>query len=594
MRFRFADCVLDAARFELTRAGRPVAVQPKVLALLLFLLRNHERAVTKSELLDAVWPDTATGESSLTRAVSLARMAVGEREKDARVIRTVRGHGYRIGVPVSIETPGTAAAARPDAGIVGRERELASCESALEQALAGRAQLLLLAGEPGIGKTRLAEELAGRARERGALALWGRCQDGEDGRAYWPWEQVLRAGLAAWEGEAGEGALGEGAAELAELVPELRERLPELPPPARDPERARARLFDAVRALLAQRAAAVPLVIVLDDLHCADGPSLRLLRFLAAQLREARVLLVAAHRDVAPAGRHPLANALGELSRLPPPERKLRLRGLDRACVERLIAGRLGAEPAPRLVALCHARSEGNPLFLLELLHWLEGRPAACEPSEGFEREIPDGIRHVIRARLAALSERCRRALACASVLGRDFEAALVARASGLPEPELLALLEEAEAARALEPVRASPGRFRFAHPLIGETLYDELGSATRARLHATVGKALEARYRPRPVAKSDLAVPIRGAHLAELARHFHAALPLGDAAKALDYCERAAAHALAALAFAEAERLYARALGVLEASAPGDAERRAALEAARERARRGALASSG
>src|SRR3990172_6984280 len=226
MRFRFSDCVLDAERFELSRGGRPVAVQPKVLELLLFLVRNHERAVTKQELLDAVWPDVATSESSLTRAVSFARRAGGEREKDARVIRTVRGRGYRIGVPVGVEAPEAAAAPSRDTGFVCRERELAAAIAALEEALAGRGQLLLLAGEPGIGKTRLALELAERARGRGAQPLWGRCQEGEDGRAYWPWEQALRAGIATWDADAVHRALGDAAAELAELLPELRERLP--------------------------------------------------------------------------------------------------------------------------------------------------------------------------------------------------------------------------------------------------------------------------------------------------------------------------------------------------------------------------------
>jgi predicted ATPase len=583
MRFRFSDCVLDADRFELTRGGRRVAVQPKVLELLLCLVRNHGRAVTKDELLGAVWPGTATGETSLTRAVSFARTAVGEREKDARVIRTVRGRGYRIGVPVVVEGPEAEAHAIRDSSFVCRERELAAATAALDHALAGRGQLLLLTGEPGIGKTRLAAELAELARGRGATALWSRCQEGEEERAYWPWEQLLRAGLPGWDLDLVERALGVGAAEVAELVPELRWRLTELPRPAPDPERARARLFDAVSALLASSAAATPLLLVLDDLDFADGPSLRLLRFLAPQLPALRVLLLGTYREPAPSARHPLGDTLAELARFHPPDRTLLLRGLDRSCVERLVERRLGAAPSPALVRACHERSDGNPLFLLELLHWLgNGAPTP----DDWELVVPEGILHVMRRRLAALSEPCRSALGCASVLGREFAAELVARVAELAEPELLARLEEAEAARAVEPLRGSPGHFRFAHPLIGETLYTELGSATRARLHARVGEALEERYRPRPLAKSDLELPIRGAHLAELARHFYAALPLVDPGKALDYCERAAEHALSLLGFAEAERLYERALRVLDTSAPVDAVRRERLSALRDAAR--------
>lgn len=583
MRFRFSDCVLDADRFELMRSGRPVAVQPKVLELLLFLVRNHERAVTKRELLDAVWPDTATGETSLTRAVSFARAAVGERERDARVIRTVRGRGYRVGVPVVVEGPEARAHAIRDSGFVCRERELAAATAALDHALAGRGQLLLLAGEPGIGKTRLAAELAELARGRGATALWGRCQEGEEERAYWPWEQLLRAGLPDWDLDLVERALGDGAAEFAELVPELRWRLTELPRPAPDPERARARLFDAVSALLASGAAVTPLLLVLDDLDFADGPSLRLLRFLAPQLPALRVLLLGTYREPIPSARRVLGDTLAELARFHAPDRTLRLRGLDPGCVERLLARRLEGPPSPELVRACHARSDGNPLFLLELLHWL-GSVAALP--EDWEHELPEGILHATRRRLAALSEPCRRALGCASVLGREFAAELAAHASERTEPELLALLEEAEAAHVVDPLRGSPGQFRFSHPLIGEALYADLGSATRARLHARVGEALEERYRPRPLAKSDLELPIRGAHLAELARHFYAALPLVDAAKALDYCERAAEHALSLLAFAEAERLSERALRVLETSAPADAPRRERLSALRDDAR--------
>jgi predicted ATPase len=580
MRFRFADCLLDAERFELHRGGRPIAVEPKVFELLLYLVRNHERAITKQELLDAVWPDTATTESSLTRAVSLARTAVGERGTEARVIRTVRGRGYRIDVVVTLEDADTAGEPAPETGFVCRERELAAALAALDAAMAGRGGLLLLAGEPGIGKTRLAQELAERARARGAETLWGRCQEGEEGRAYWPFEQVLRAALARFDANLAHDALGERAAELAELVPELREWLPELPAPSRDPDRARARLFDAVATLLARRAAASPLLLLLDDVDCADGPSLRLLRFLAPRLAELRMLIVCSYRAPPP---DPLADTLAQLARFHPPDRKLLLRGLQRGCVERFVAHQLGREPAPALVAACHERSGGNPLFLLELLHWLAGRDG--EPLaalEGFAHALPEGIRHVIRSRLARLSELCHRVLECASVLGREFSAELVARVAGLSGAELLALLEEAEAAHAVEPLRDSPGRFRFAHPLIGETLYEELGSAARARLHSRVGEALEERYRPRPFAKSDLEIPIRAAHLAELARHFYSALPLGDPAKALDYCERAGTHALSVLAFDEAEGHFVRALHVLDATAPADAERRKRLSALR------------
>jgi len=593
MRFRFAECVLDADRFELSRAGQPVPVQPKVLDLLLALLREHERTVTKQELLEAVWPGTATGESSLTRAVSFARSALGESERDARVICTVRGRGYRIGVPVHIE----AAEPRSSPGrvddFVCREKELALARDVLHEALAGRGQLLLLIGEPGIGKTRLAVELGRIARERGALVLWGRCQEGEGERAYGPWLQILRAGLGEWGADLLHAELGEGAAaELATLLPELRERLPELPPADPDAERARTLLFDGLERLIQRRAADTPLMLVLDDLHCADEPSLRLLRSLCHGLAEQRTLVVGSYRDFEVSVRHPLAATLADLARARPARRQLLLRGLEPGCVRRFIAGRTGVEPAPSLVAVCHARSEGNPLFLLELLHWLESRGAHAEPPDGFEHEVPEGIRHVIRRRLAALSEPCRAALAAASVIGREFATHVLTPVLERPQEELAGLLTEAETAHALDPVRGSPGRFRFAHTLIRETLYEDLPSLVRAGLHLRTGEALEARYRPRPLVPTRAPLPIRGAHLAELAYHFAAALPAGDTARALDYCERAGEHALSLLAFEEAERHFERALRVLDAASPADEAGRARLTAARERAAAAAVAS--
>ncbi len=601
MRYRFADCVLDADRFELSRAGCPVAVQPKVLDLLLFLLQQHERTATKQELLAAVWPDVRTGESSLTRAISFARAALGERERDARVIQTVRGRGYRIGVPVVTEraapaSPGASREASPGASrdeFVGRAGELAQAEAALSAALAGRGQLLLLGGQPGIGKSRLAQELEARANARGARTLWGRCHEGESERAYWPWEQILRTELARWDADEVHDALGEAATvELAELVPELRSRLLELPRPGADPARARARLFDGVAALLAARSAETPLLLVLDDVHCADEPSLRLLRFVARDLAAVRVLLVATYRDTAAHLSAPLVHTFAELTRLHPERRALILAGLDAGSAERLLRSRLGREPPTPLVLACHARSEGNPLFLRELLHWLESRGALELPPAAWPREVPEGIRHVLRQRSNELRAPCRAVLDAASVLGREFPVALLASLSELEHEALLACLAEAEALRLVEAVPEHPGRFRFTHGLIAETLYEALGAALRARLHARAGEALEARYRPRPLVPTRRPLPIRGAHLAELAHHFSAALPAGDATKALDYGERAGEHALSLLAFEEAERHFERALRVLDATAPGDEERRARLVAARERAAAGAVAS--
>jgi DNA-binding winged helix-turn-helix (wHTH) protein len=572
VRYRFADCVLDADRFELLRGGSVVAVQPKVLRLLLYLVEERDRTVTKQEILDTVWPGVATGESSLTRAISLARDAVGDRGRGEPIVRTVHGRGYRLAVPVSIESaPAGDRDAAASSDFLCRDRELALARDALLESLAGRGQLLLLTGEPGIGKTRLAAELARIARGRGARVCWGRCHEGDGGPAYWPWIQILRD-LLDEAGPAGLAARAAAAAgDLAEVLPELREPLPagdRARAPAVRPEQARFRLFDGIARLLAATAAEQPLVLVLDDLQCSDASSLLLLRFVAARLEAARVLVVGAYREAEPGAPESLRESLAELASGQHPKLRLRLHGLTPACVRRFIARVSGAEPAAALVDAFHARSDGNPLFLLELLQWLQQRNEGSLPADptAWSAELPAGIRHVMRRRSASLSPACQQLLGEASVIGREFPVAVLAALSGSDEDEVMARLEEAERARVVEPLRASPGRFRFFHVVMRDTLYEELPTAQRVRLHRRAAEVLEERYglRRRPAANGE---GPSGSRLAELAHHCFEALPGGDAARALHYCTLAGDHALRLLAFEEAAEHYEAALRVIDAS---------------------------
>jgi DNA-binding winged helix-turn-helix (wHTH) protein/tetratricopeptide (TPR) repeat protein len=569
MRFRFADCIVDSGRFELWRGGRVVPVQPKVLELLIHLLENRERAVRKQELLDALWGGVAVGETSLTRAVSMARAALGERERDAAVIRTVRGRGYRIGVPVVLEAtpaaPAPAATEEPPEGalrLLCRDAELAIGLEALEAALAAHGQVVLITGEPGIGKSRLAAELAARASARGARVLWGRCHEGEDRPGYWPWQQVLRAGLESWGLDAVRAGLGSALPDVAEILPELREQLPDLPRPAPgDEARARFRLCDGVVRLLRARAREEPIALVLDDLHGADGPSLALLRFLSHELDGTRIFAVATYRHLEVESE--LQAMLADLARTQRPRNRILLRGLTPACVRRFIHAVLGAEPSEPVVELCFRRSEGNPLFLLELIQWLESRPSdPAAPSA--DDEIPEGIRQVIGRRLALLGQPCLRALEAAAVVGADFPLGVAARAADLPEEELLALLARAERARVVARVRGRPGHFRFSHVLVSDVLVEGLDAERRALLHRRAGEALEAIHLPHPIARTDLDVQIPGPALAALARHFSEGAPAGDVRKALDYCARAGACAAGMHAHAEAAQHFARALSHL------------------------------
>ena len=276
-----------------------------------------------------------------------------------------------LGPPPLLRTAPAASAV-----FVGREAELARLDTALDEALGGQGRLVLVAGEPGIGKTRLAQELGSRARERGGRLLWGRCYEGDGAPAYWPWVQVLRAYAAERAPSALAAELGKGASVVAQLIPEVADALPDLPAlPVPEPELARFQFFDAVSTLLRAASRAAPLVVVVDDLHWADHSSLVLLQFLTRELGAARLLLIGTYRDMEVNRLHPLNDTLAEVVREPVTTR-LVLQGLGQAEVARCISEVTGVEPAADLVAAVHDRTEGNPFFVIEVVRLLaaEGR----------------------------------------------------------------------------------------------------------------------------------------------------------------------------------------------------------------------------
>ena len=443
----------------------------------------------------------------------------------------------------------------PPGVFVGRAAELQELDRALADALAGHGRLVLLGGEPGIGKSRLADEVAARARARGARALVGRCWEAGGAPAYWPWVQSLRDYVRNADADVLLQELGSGAAEIAQLLPELRDLFPDLPPPASfDPEASRFRLFDAISALITRSAKGRPLVLVIDDLHAADTPSLLLLRYAANEVADSRVLIVAAYRDTELGADHPLTHTLAELAR-GRVTRRIDLTGLAPREVAEFIALSGGATPAAELVAAIHDQTEGNPLFIGELVRLLHAEVPLDNPSASTRAlaTVPKGIREVIAHRLRYLSAECKGVLSVASVFGREFGLEPLRRVSMCGGDELLELLDEAIVARALAEVPGSPGRLRFTHALIRDVLQQELSATRRIQLHRQIGEALE----------QSAAEP--EAHLTELAHHFFEGAPAGDARKAVDYARRAAERAGAQLAYEEAVRLYKRALHASE-----------------------------
>ena len=449
---------------------------------------------------------------------------------------------------------------------VGREREVEQLRSGLEEALAGRGRLILLVGEPGIGKTSTADELATYAQIRGAQVLAGRCYEGEGAPAYWPWVQVIRAYIHERDPQTLVTDMGPGAADIAQVVSDVRERLPGLPTlPALDPEQGRFRLFDSVTTFLKNAANRQPIVVILDDLHWADRPSLLLLQFLAREMQEAHVLVVGAYRDVELGRHHPLAQTLGELARLPVTQR-VSLHGLSETDIAHYIQMTAGVDPPLPLVLAVHAETEGNPFFFIEVVRLLtaEGRLESPGSGGAWRVEIPQSVREVIGRRLDHLSEDCNVLLTVASVIGREFALSLLRPATDLPPDRLLGALEEAVAARVVNEVPGSIGRYSFSHTLIRETLYGDLATVRRARLHQRVGDALEAINRAHPEP-----------HLAELAHHFYEAAHAGDVDKAIRWCTRAGQRAMSQLAYEEAAGHYEHALQALELlESPDDGQR--------------------
>jgi DNA-binding SARP family transcriptional activator len=447
---------------------------------------------------------------------------------------------------------GEAAPEPARAVFVGRERELAELIGALKDVLGGYGRLVLVAGEPGIGKSRLADELIGQARARGARSVVGRCWEAGGAPAYWPWVQALRSYAREAEPDVLRAQLGAGAADLAQLLPELRELFPDLPePPALESEGARFRLFEAVSSLLRSATQDRPLVLMLDDLHAADEPSLLLLRFVAREIAGSRLLVVCAFRDVDPTVRDPLASALAELVR-EPHATQITLEGLRQDDVGEYIELSTEIQPSPRLVEAVHTGTEGNPLFVAETVRLLDADGRITDP--GAHLRIPPGVRAVIEQRVGRLSERCRSLLVLASVVGREFGLDALTRLSEVPQDELLDALDEAMAERILGEVPGSPGRLRFGHALIRDTVYDELTVARRMQLHRDAAGALEA------VHSEDL-----GPHLTELAHHYFAAAPAGVVNEAVEYSRRAGHRAASQLAYEEAARLYEMALALVD-----------------------------
>ena len=452
--------------------------------------------------------------------------------------------------------------------LLGRDEELASLSAALAEAAAGRGALIQLTGEPGIGKTRLAQALgeqAGRARAR---VVWARGWDGGGAPAFWPWVQVIRELTAGATDDELRAALGPGARWVVGLAPELRERLG-LPEggDALESDRARFALFDGVAIFLRALAADRPLLIVLDDLQSADQASLLLLAFVARMVDGMAVLIVTTHHDAGPRRDPDLEAIFGELARF---GQRLDLGGLSDQDLRALVLHRSGGEPSEALVRSLLELTDGNPLYSDEVVRLLATQRRLGRPLDERARPpLPDGVRDAIRRRLRPLPPETRELLEIAAVEGRIFSLATLDSAAALTRAQTLERLDAAVVGQLVEDAPGPVARLRFVHGLIRETIYGDLPGARRALLHVAVGESLEREDAP----------------ASELAHHFVEGASAADPARALTYAERAGHEALAGLSYERAADLFDAALTALAHAPQPDEARRGRLLLARGQA---------
>jgi tetratricopeptide (TPR) repeat protein len=441
---------------------------------------------------------------------------------------------------------------------VGREPEILELKRGLIDIIRGKGRLFLISGEPGIGKTRLAEQLTEEAHKQGVRVMWGRCSEGEGAPAYWPWIQILRVAVGGADGERLAGIDTE-ATYIGHLVPELADSRPSpalkpaYPLPSAEPQEARFQLFDYAARLLRQFARTAPLMLVLDDLQEADQSSLLMLRFIARELKEAPVLLIGTFREAEVRASPALSRPIGEIAR---EGHQIVLRGFDQAELAMFVAQSLGISADASLVTALMEATAGNPLFVDGALRMLiaERRDLNGESLGAHDFKLPVAVAEMIRRRLSFLSDSANSILAIGAVAGQEFDFDCLGKVTGQSIELLVEALDEARHDGLLYSVVAGNLRYRFAHDLIRQTIYQDIPVAKRIELHRQIAEALQ------QIHQSDTA-----SHASELAFHYRESVSIGNPAKAIDYSIRAGEAALAVSAYEETREHWQAAVTLME-----------------------------
>ena len=558
MPFTFGDFVFDESAFELRKGGDPIKVDTKVLEVLEYLLARSGQLVSKDELLERIWDGRALGDNVISVTMAKLRKALGGPEGAGKgsFVVNVYGRGYRFTGAVRrvdrVAAPPDAAPAParvPDRAsglpFVGRGPALTRLTEALARARAGRGQIVAIAGEPGIGKTHLAEVLTQRAATLGVSSAWAHGRELETEPPFGPWGRLLRS----CSRTISAGAVREAVERAAlALRPQTRAR-PEGDADDDDDPGVLDAALGALEALTSER----PWVLVFDDLQWADVASLRLLSGVVPEVAHLPLLILVTLRDTEPPSGESRASRTDLLAAIVGHRNteRLALHRLTEADVNEYAAVRLGREDA-EVGRAVFTKSEGNPFFMVELL-----RPfAPTALPRGEDLDLSGPALDVVRRRIRRLASETRESLSVAAVVGRAFDAGLLASVTGQDGPALLDALEGARTTHAILDVRDRPGHFVFGHDLIRGVLVEELSPSRRSEIHLRVAQALERRSPP-----GD------GVPQAALVHHLLSAVPLGDVGTAVDYALRSARAAANLSAHDDAAALLRRALAALDVS---------------------------
>ncbi len=436
---------------------------------------------------------------------------------------------------------------------VGRDTESAELTRLLDQMLTGQGGLVLLGGEPGVGKTRLARELMATARQRGAASVTGHCYEMEGAAPYVPFVETIEQAVHLVP-QAVRAAMGEVAPEIAAIVPSLRRTYPDIPPlPEVPADQQRRLIFGGFLEYIRRVAQKSPVVYLLDDLHWADESTLQLLQHLAPHLATLRVLIVGTYRDVELDVKRPFAKTLESLLRQRLATR-IALRRLHESSVKELLAKMSGSTPPSGLVTAVFRETEGNPFFIEEVYQHLSEEGKLFDASGAWKAdlrvdtiEVPEGVRLVIGRRLDRLGAHARTVLTAAAVVGRTFPLDVVQACVDLSDDAVLDAIEEAERAQlvAADPSQRT-ARYGFVHELIRTTLVSGLSLPRRQRLHLKIADALE-----------RLRAASLDSHASVLAHHLYQAGGVADTGRTARVLVLAGTRALAAGAFEETLELF-------------------------------------